>query len=263
MFGSDTRRVVVFPNITSLPAAPFRCILIQQSSQSTMQQQMRTVQKWPILLLLGHSKINSWRWFCIKRDSTVVNYQCLTTGVGLLRYCSSPLRKMFAWNGTVMERNRTDTVHVRDTEGLSRVCLSVCLLWVLCVVQVEVCASVWSLVQSSPTEYVVSECDLSVMSVVCCASRGQCVGLITRPEESYRVCCVYWSVIVKPRQWGGPGPLGAVAPWKKYFLVSGAGISCNTDLCICFSLTVSTSSALQRPTRSCCWWTVWQNAFQC
>ena len=26
-----------------------------------------------------------------------------------------------------------------------------------------------------------------------------CVGLITRPEESYRVWCVYLSVIVKPR----------------------------------------------------------------
>ena len=23
------------------------------------------------------------------------------------------------------------------------------------------------------------------------------------------------SVIVKPRQWGGPGPLGAVEPWEK------------------------------------------------
>jgi hypothetical protein len=28
------------------------------------------------------------------------------------------------------------------------------------------------------------------MSVVCCAGRGLCVGLITRPEESYRVRCV-------------------------------------------------------------------------
>jgi hypothetical protein len=51
----------------------------------------------------------------------------------------------------------------------------------------------------------------------CCvlSSRGLCVGLITRPEESYRVRCVYVSVIVKPWQWGGPGSLGAVAPWKK------------------------------------------------
>ena len=28
------------------------------------------------------------------------------------------------------------------------------------------------------------------MSVVCCAGRGLCVGLITRPEESYRMWCV-------------------------------------------------------------------------
>jgi hypothetical protein len=31
------------------------------------------------------------------------------------------------------------------------------------------------------------------------SGRGLCVGLITRPEESYRVRCVELSVIVKPR----------------------------------------------------------------
>ena len=48
---------------------------------------------------------------------------------------------------------------------------------------------------------------------VCCeccvlSGRGLCVGLMTRPEESYRlwwvVLCVFW----KPLEWGGPGPLG-------------------------------------------------------
>jgi len=38
--------------------------------------------------------------------------------------------------------------------------LDVCLLWVLCVVQVEVPATVGSLVRRSPTECGVSECDL-------------------------------------------------------------------------------------------------------
>jgi hypothetical protein len=35
----------------------------------------------------------------------------------------------------------------------------------------------------------------------CCAlsGRGLCVGLVPRPEESYRVWCVQMSVIVKPR----------------------------------------------------------------
>jgi hypothetical protein len=33
------------------------------------------------------------------------------------------------------------------------------------------------------------EC-LSVVSVVCLSGRGLCDGLITRPEESYRLCCV-------------------------------------------------------------------------
>ena len=28
------------------------------------------------------------------------------------------------------------------------------------------------------------------MSVMCCSSRGLCDGLITRPEESYRLWCV-------------------------------------------------------------------------
>ena len=36
--------------------------------------------------------------------------------------------------------------------------------------------------------------------------RGLCVGLITRPEESYRV-----PVILNSQWWGGPGPLGALA----------------------------------------------------
>jgi hypothetical protein len=59
---------------------------------------------------------------------------------------------------------------------------------------------------------------------VCCeccvlSDTGLCVGLITRPEGSYRwsvlpsVVCL--SVIVEPSYWGGPGPLGAVAPLKR------------------------------------------------
>ena len=31
---------------------------------------------------------------------------------------------------------------------------------------------------------------LSVVNVVCLSGRGLCDGLITRPEESYRLCCV-------------------------------------------------------------------------
>jgi hypothetical protein len=47
------------------------------------------------------------------------------------------------------------------------------------------------------------------------SSRGLFVGLITRPEESYRVWCVCLNVIVTPRQRGCPGSLGAVAPRRK------------------------------------------------
>jgi hypothetical protein len=49
----------------------------------------------------------------------------------------------------------------------------------------------------------------------CCAlsGRGLCVRLITRPEQSYRVWCVWvWSRSLNN---GGPGPLGAAAPLEK------------------------------------------------
>ena len=51
---------------------------------------------------------------------------------------------------------------------------------------------------------------------VCCkccvlSGRGLCDELITRPEESYQVWCVWvWSR--KLREWGCHGPLRAVAP---------------------------------------------------
>ena len=50
------------------------------------------------------------------------------------------------------------------------------------------------------------------VSCECCvlSSRGLCIRLIIRPEESYRVWCVL--VIVKPRQWRGLGPLRTVEP---------------------------------------------------
>jgi hypothetical protein len=40
--------------------------------------------------------------------------------------------------------------------------------------------------------------------------RPLCVGLIARPEKSYRKWCVQLSVGMNPRQWGGPGSLEAV-----------------------------------------------------
>jgi hypothetical protein len=44
-------------------------------------------------------------------------------------------------------------------------------------------------------------CESCVLS-----GRGLCDGLITRPGESYRVWCVYMSVIMEPQKWGGPSP---------------------------------------------------------
>jgi hypothetical protein len=63
-------------------------------------------------------------------------------------------------------------------------------------------------VRIPPGEWMSVSCECCVLS-----GKGLCVGLITRPEESYRVWCVWvwwWSL----DKWG-PGPLGAVAPWKK------------------------------------------------
>jgi hypothetical protein len=58
---------------------------------------------------------------------------------------------------------------------------------------------------------------------VCCecfvlSGRGLCDGLINRLEESYRVCacvCVSSSLISKPQQRGGSGPLGLSSHEKK------------------------------------------------
>jgi hypothetical protein len=54
---------------------------------------------------------------------------------------------------------------------------------------------------------------------VCCeccvlSGRGLCDGLITGPEESYRLWCVWvWSWSLE--KWGGIGPQGAVEPLEK------------------------------------------------
>jgi hypothetical protein len=42
-----------------------------------------------------------------------------------------------------------------------------------------------------------------------CVGRGLCDGLITRPDESYRVCLTV-CVIKKPQKRGGQGPIWAV-----------------------------------------------------
>jgi hypothetical protein len=49
--------------------------------------------------------------------------------------------------------------------------------------------------------------------VWCCVllGRGVGVGLITLPEESYRVVCPM-RVILMPRNVTGPAPLGAIVP---------------------------------------------------
>jgi hypothetical protein len=45
--------------------------------------------------------------------------------------------------------------------------------------------------------------------VLSCVGRGLCDGLITRPEESYRVSNCVW---LRNLRWGGQGPMWAVEP---------------------------------------------------
>jgi len=51
----------------------------------------------------------------------------------------------------------------------------------------------------------------------CCVLSGWklCVEMIARPDDSYRVLCVYLSVILNPRQPGGLEPLGLLRHGKK------------------------------------------------
>ena len=54
-------------------------------------------------------------------------------------------------------------------------------------------------------------CDCCVLS-----GRGLCDGLITRPEESYRLWCVAVCDLDKPQEWGGHSPrLGCKSHRKK------------------------------------------------
>jgi len=65
-----------------------------------------------------------------------------------------------------------------------------------------------------------------LLTVECCQRR------LRRADHSSRgvlpiVVCL--SVISKPQKWGGPGPLGAVAPWKKKII-------CGNNTCMFFVL---------------------------
>ena len=101
----------------------------------------------------------------------------------LHRYPSVRISILCAWSIPVDARSKAwvcgrslcSTVG-SNTAGVMEVCCVVCC-------QVEVSASGWSPVQSSPTDCGASLC-----------------------------------VIVKPRQWRNPGPLGAVARWRGWHL---------------------------------------------
>jgi hypothetical protein len=50
---------------------------------------------------------------------------------------------------------------------------------------------------------------------VLCVVRQRSLGRVDHSSRGVLPSVVCLSLIVKPRQWGGPGPLGAVAPYKK------------------------------------------------
>jgi hypothetical protein len=61
----------------------------------------------------------------------------------------------------------------------------------------------------------------SVLSVVCCTGRGLCVGLITRPEESYRMWCFVECDLETSRMRLGWPALGRRATGRKVMLNTG------------------------------------------
>jgi hypothetical protein len=61
---------------------------------------------------------------------------------------------------------------------------------------------------------------LGALMFVCCeccvlSGRGLCDGLITHPDESYRLWCVAVCDLEKPRERGGHGPRWTAAPHEK------------------------------------------------
>jgi hypothetical protein len=52
--------------------------------------------------------------------------------------------------------------------------------------------------------------DLRLLCVVFCAASGLCDEVVSRLDESYRLC-----VIHKFQQLGALGPILTVVPWKK------------------------------------------------
>jgi hypothetical protein len=104
------------------------------------------------------------------------------------------------------------------------------------------------------------------VSCGCCvlSGRGLCDGLITRPEESYRLWCVS---SVRDHETstkrGGPGPYRAVEPYKKKYIYIYIHISCKitpqqkestlaktSDFCALYSLEIQKWTSLNEFTQS-------------
>jgi hypothetical protein len=97
------------------------------------------------------------------------------------------------------EKIKNVYLYIRRTQwpcGLRRRSVSFCLL------------GLW--VRILQVAGMLASCECCVLSGTGCSD-----GLITRPEKSYRFWCVWLSVILKRRQWGGPELRGAVVPQTK------------------------------------------------
>jgi hypothetical protein len=116
------------------------------------------------------------------------------------RELSSGMWKSQIWDAIMNETNYRAV--------LTRICRS---QWPRCLRGRSTAACLLRLwVRIPPEAWMFVYCECCVLS-----GRGLCDGLITRPEESYRlwrVTCV-WSR--KPREWGGHSPRWVAAPHKK------------------------------------------------
>ena len=89
----------------------------------------------------------------------------------------------------VYGRSLADIVASNPTGGMD-----VCLLWILCVVQVLVSATGWSLVQGNPTEFGESECDREVSIMRRPWPPGGLLrrGILFFLSDPTLRCCIIW-----------------------------------------------------------------------
>jgi len=171
---------------------------------------------WRWWRVLGQSE-TSWRRNRVYvRQRTVINK-------GWPMWASRYRVRITSVENDAFEFVQTMTFHYMEDCAWTMVCTTIILLYFLKRTQARcgpietLCCKVlyWNMTSSGTNKKIPPGAWLSVSSDGCVLSgRGFCDELITRPEKSYWLVrrCV-WSR--KPRDWGGPGPLGGLSRQKQ------------------------------------------------